>query len=561
MSFPHKLLSEEQRILFERSMERLDQGWNEEAGMLARSFNGREYHDLRGSCHYALGLLVRNAEGDQERAVRILEKVLNSQYLEDPDMPYYGDFPQDERRPAPPHEPLTDERFDAVSRYYLEKWIEQIRGKMQHHLRDAGYSEEKIGQIEGLARQSVLETVPVVWGNWDANWREFVATELAMILIFGEDKLDPELVQRIEEAACRAVFGSIRRWKDHVVPMNTNVELMHVFICAYYGERLGRQEYLDQAREAARDIAARYDETDSFAEFNSTTYYSVDLQALSTWRLYIRDPEIHEIGCRLEAGLWQNIAEMYHPGLNQVCGPFARNYDNDMALHSMLPAYLYLAFGEEKPFPLFNVETAAYIDAALNGTIVPDTVREQLLHWTGKQFVKKQFRELMERGLPGDDTTLCDVTATIDEDWMMGAMKGSRNTSGQLRSFAAFWKNGDEVLDMMLTRRVPGGREGEHLWTVYFNGTVEDDRLTMDVTPDLDRDLEVVFTIHGTRLSPDCIEKDRWTLPGAVFHVATDAGTPKVITIPNGLEIVYFWKEGSPAMHFELKRLLFSTKP
>ena len=349
------------RELFAETMLRLDQSYSEEAGMLTRTFRGRSMHDLRGSCHYALGLLIQDHPGDREKAETILHHVLGAQFAGNPESAFYGSFPFDDRLPAPPDEPFPGTHFDAFSRYYLEKWQEQIRGRFLNHLAEAGYRQDQISEIEGLARQSLLETVPVVWGNFDANWREFVVTELAMMLALAEDKLDPAVVREMEEAAKRGIAGSIRRWDNHIIPMNTNVELMHVFICGFFGERLKNVEYLSHARDAASDLAMRYHEFDSFAEYNSTTYNSVDLIALAMWRLYLKDPELVRIGTELEAGLWQNIADMYHPLLNQVCGPNARNYDDDMQKHSMLPALLYVAFDGKKPVPEWNMEKAGFI--------------------------------------------------------------------------------------------------------------------------------------------------------------------------------------------------------
>ena len=546
-------MSDRQIWLFEETMRRLDAQYDDTVGLLTHSFRARTMHDIRGSGHYALGLFVRDAVGDRERAGRILHKVLDAQFLSDPSMVFYGGFPFDDRMPEPPREPFPGDHFDATSRYYLEKWQEQIRGRFLKKLAEAGYAQEERYNIDGLWRQSLLETVPVVWGNFDANWPDFVATELAMILAVGAE-LPSELLARVEEAGRAAVYNSIRRWKQHVIPMNTNVELMHVFICGFFGEWLGEAAFLEHAREAVLDIRKRYEETMSFAEYNSVTYNSVDLSALAMWRLYLKDDTLVETGRFLEAGLWRNIAQMYHPGLNNICGPYSRNYDNDMAFHSMIPALLYLVYGEEKPQPLFNVETAGYIELAINGTCVPEDALEAMRAFTGPRREVKTYRELMERGCPGDDTTICTATARFEENWMVGAMRGSRNTSGQLRSLVAFWKRPDGAVDSLaLMRRMPGRQPGEHLWTVYFDGEVGEDEVTMRVRPDVDRDIEVYFQVVGKDLDPAMVASDRWTFPGMTFEVQTNAGQPDVRPTDAGLEIVYMVPEGTKELTFALR--------
>ncbi len=545
-------MSDRQVWLFEETMRRLDAQYDAAAGLLTRSFRARTMHDIRGSGHYALGLFVRDEEGDHARACRILNKVLDAQFLSDPSAVFYGGFPFDDRQPEPPHEPFPGEHFDAVSRYDLEKWQEQIRGKFLKKLAAAGYEREERYRIEDMWRQSLIETVPVVWGNFDANWPDFIATELAMILCVGAAP-GPELTQRMEEAGRAAVENSIRRWQRHVIPMNTNVELMHVFICGFFGEWLGDDAYLEQARKAASDIRRRYEETMSFAEYNSVTYNSVDLSALAMWRLYLKDEMLVETGCFLETNLWRNIAQMYHPGLNNVCGPYSRNYDNDMALHSMIPAFLYLVYGDEKPRPIFNVETAGYIDLALTGTLIPEDVREQMRTFQGPHRVTKTFRELIERGRPDDDTTLCTATARFEEHWMVGALQGSRNTSGQLRSLVAFWKEPEGAVDSLsLLRRMPGRQPGEHLWTVYFDGAVGEDDVAMRVRPEVDRDIEVYFDIVGKDLDPAMVQAEAWTFPGMTFRVETNAGEPEIRRTEAGLEIVYFVPEGSQDLEYRI---------
>ena len=41
----------------------------------------------------------------------------------------------------------------------------------------------------------------------------------------------------MDAAMERTVEGSLARYLDYVCPMNTNIELMHILICAFFGER------------------------------------------------------------------------------------------------------------------------------------------------------------------------------------------------------------------------------------------------------------------------------------------------------------------------------------
>ena len=98
-------MNDRQVWLFEETMQRLDAQYDDTAGLLTRTFRARTMHDIRGSSHYALGLFVRDEEGDHGRACRILHKVLDAQFLSDPSAVLYGGFPFDDRQPEPP-EPI-----------------------------------------------------------------------------------------------------------------------------------------------------------------------------------------------------------------------------------------------------------------------------------------------------------------------------------------------------------------------------------------------------------------------------------------------------------------------
>ena len=92
---------------------------------------------VRESSWYALGLLLRDADGDRQRAADILDAVLKQQYLT-PGVKWYGTY---RRTPEEP-EPASN---------------------------------------------------PVIWRGYDPNWRVFIGTTFAMILIEYPDRISPEL--------------------------------------------------------------------------------------------------------------------------------------------------------------------------------------------------------------------------------------------------------------------------------------------------------------------------------------------------------------------------------
>ena len=91
----------------------------------------------------------------------------------------------------------------------------------------------------------------------------------------------------------------------------------------------------------------------TFYEYNSPTYYGVNLFALGFWRRYAGSARLRELGAHMEAALWRDIATFYHPGLRNLCGPFMRAYGMDMTRYaSLLGLCIWGVVGREAaPFP------------------------------------------------------------------------------------------------------------------------------------------------------------------------------------------------------------------
>ena len=548
------LEKDEQKRLFARVMEELDKKYDPELHLL---WEGEQYHDVRDSGYYSLGLLARDGQGDRERAEKVIQAVLNLQMDGKEEDGFYGTFKRTEVEKLPPSEPFPGRCFDAHGRVYLEKWRETVEVKLKRRLMETGESREKANEIITMLGQSLCDTVPVVWEGFDPNWREFISTTFAMVLSMFEDKLDPQTVKAMDRAMVKSVTGSIARYNSWMYPMNTNVLLMHCLICIYYGERFENQEFYDHGIKALDKVIEDYKEFGNFAEFNSPTYYSVDLIALAAWKKLSGCSYLHQMGQWLEQELWNKIGAMYHPGLHNLCGPYSRAYETDMKDHTMLPSLLYIGLGAQyQEEPGFNCELGGNVELSILGTEIPSETRQSLLHYQGDRQVEMRYRELIEKNDPDDDSTVCTATAWIEENYMIGAMEGSRNTSHQLRSAVAFWKAPDgTVSNMVLMRREPG-TEPAHIRTVFFNNRAEKGEIEIQVTFDAERDIELFFNLEGTGLETEMIQTEGFKLPGMEIKVETDQPAPEVRQTSQGLEVVYpfHWTpEGKKTMNFNLK--------
>ncbi|MGI6108088.1 MAG: hypothetical protein ACOX8B_09175 [Lachnospiraceae bacterium] len=539
-------MTAERQELFDGAMERLDSAYDAAGGFVSGEVGRR---DVRASSHYALGLLMRDGPGDRERACGVIGRILDLQFLSDPEADWYGSYPLTDESPVPPAEPWPGECFTAEARYLLDKWTDLIDHRLEHSLAAEGFSAEQIGRIASLRNQAVNRTIPLVWRTYDANWREFISIEWITCLFAAGRKIPEQLKSRMGEALEKSVRGSVRRRRNYIVPMNTNVELMYALYCELTGELLQREDFRAEGRKAAGQILKKYREFHSFAEYNSSTYYAVDLMTLSLWRQAVQDETFRAAGAEMEEGLWENLSETYHPGLHNLCGPYSRCYEEEMQLHSMLPSILYAALGKNSGMPLAqNTEDPGLIDLALLGVEIPGRLKPSFLSFSGERCFRRQFRELIERGKPGEDTPLCTASGWLSDHVMAGVLSGSRNTSHQLRSAVVHWRTPEGKTAIISLMRRERGKEPGHLRTVFFDNTIERNRLSLTARCDVECDVDIYFRVSGCSLSPEMIEagqntensgREIWNFPGLRVLVRTDAGRPEVRMTDSGMEIAF----------------------
>lgn len=244
-------------------------------------------HLVRETSWYAVGLLARGGSGDAGRAVAAIAAVLDHQY-DAPGTAFHGSW----RRT--PEEP--DPGPDAAE-----------------------------------------------WRDYDPNWREFIGCTLLLVLREFAASLPPDLIRRIDRALALAAGGARAR---AVSPSYTNIALMG----AYLFDAVGHRHRIPGLRRAGAELARRVYEqwarTSAFPEFNSPTYYGVDLFALALWRSAAPSAVLRRLGAQLEHGLWQEIATRYHPGLRNLAGPFDRAYGMDMRRYAALLG-LWIGLGVE----------------------------------------------------------------------------------------------------------------------------------------------------------------------------------------------------------------------
>ena len=553
-------LSHEARVLVRETVDALAPCYDPSLHLVWRMRGGKKVYENRASLYYALGLMVLGKEDCLGTVEALCDAVIDLQ-IDAPTEIFHGAYLHPGQKM--PREGVLDyERLGTYGRYYLDCFYERLSDTFRLNLgKDsdlAPYSE----QIDELLRKAALDVHPMVYATYEPCSREFLPMCFAMLLEHFSDVLSPRLVRRIDHSCILAVEGAIIRSRTDFSPMNTNIQCMHVFVVDYFGKRLRHPEHCRYALDYAKGMLEAYRVCHAAAEYNSPTYCGVDLSTLGFWQRYGSSHELKAIGAELEKGIWEDMMAFYNPAMRNFCGPYSRAYELDMRLHTGFHALFYLGLGESVfPDHPYTYESDSNPLLVLGQVTIPEEAKKAVFAPREDVTVRRQFRELSERGDPAHNDALCTATAWISPDLMLGALSGSENPSYQLHPLVAFWRCGDGLGTIKLLRCLPNGRM-IHMHTVFFNGTAEKNHIAMDVHADVLRDVHVFFEIECDGIQEASISQDSWDLPGLHVQVSARAPKPFVERVDaRTLRVIYPAQVLLPdtmRMHFDLQ---FSLLP
>jgi hypothetical protein len=460
-------LSQNSRELLVESMRLEGAFWDNDARLLKNPRPQAGHFTaylVRESSWYSLALLLRDAPGDRRRAEEILATVLDEQYC-DPADPWFGTFRRSPEDPTP---------------------------------------------AKGGA----------MWESYDPNWREFIGTTFALILIEFPDRVSPYTAQRMYAAIDRAVNGEISQ--KRLVPTYSNVALMHGFLWSFAAEHDHRRDWREQSAHWSTEVYRLFRRHDAFDEYNSPTYYGVDLYALALWSSYGASPHMRAMGQRMEVRLWREIADSYNPGLHNLCGPFDRAYGIDMESYVSLFGVWMRSFADAgtAPLPPISAETDHVADiwfaphAALLNPHVPPDVMKKLVYFQGEHGLRKRVE--------GPRI----VTAWIGQNLMYGG-----ETTGKTRGADP----SKQFVPATIHWRTPAGTLG---WVSAVESSALDakaDRKGLSISTDG----SIRFHIEAKNARSELIQAALWTLPGLSVRVATDARQFHVEPSGSGLDVTF----------------------
>ncbi|MEU9704014.1 hypothetical protein [Streptomyces sp. NPDC047981] len=450
----------------------MDTLWDPDAALLrATPSLAPHTHMVRETIWYAVGLLSRGGADDRTRAVEAVESVLANQFSQ-PGQVAHGTW---RRWPGEP-----DPGPDAAE-----------------------------------------------WRDYDPNWREFIGTALLLILHEFEDDLPAALVTKIDHALALATAGSRQRG---VSAGYTNIALMAAYLYDGVGRRQDRPELCTAGEALATEVHALWARTGTFPEFNSPTYYGVDLYGLALWRGLSASPVLRGTGAEMESRLWEEIADRYHPELRNIAGPYDRSYGMDLQRYaSLLGLWIELVTaGAHAPLPSGGPDGAQHAHDwcfapcfALLAAVPTQEMSKRLTDFAGPRHVSTTVTAAPHRV----------ATSWIGERLLIGAQDtGSAQEAGR---FVETWTS--QYCPVAVHWKEPGTTGGVH-WLRAAPGTPVDARVDEEGVLRLvhragqSDDSPLRFEVCAPQTADEHITATRWELPGVTVQVAPAQGTDAVIS-------------------------------
>lgn len=473
-------LDQSGRFWTEHSLRWADARWDDSVALLRVPNPGRrmptvtQVHLVRETVWYAVGLLIRQQAGDVDRAIRAMDSLLNYQF-DQPGTVFHGTFYRAPEEPPPPEN-------------------------------------------------------PVEWRDYDPNWREFIMTVCIILLLEYDEFIPDALREKIMQALKLAAEGAFAR---NVRPEYTNIALMSAFMLDYAGEEFEEPLWREQGQQLAQAVYDLFKRQATFHEYNSPIYYGVDLYALALWRRYGLTAHFRSLGERMEIKLWQDIAQFYHAGMRNLCGPFDRSYGMDMNDYiSVLGLWIAsLVPREHAPLPDVDQDFKHAGDyffpplIALVEPQIPAALRPHFTAFQGERLIERQI----ESGRV--------ATAWLAEDMMLGGEVDHVNAdrSDQYHPATVHWKTASGLLAWSRLRSDSLLHAEARPRELHITG--EDMRA-------------IICDVHAQQADPNTIQADQWSLPGLKVRLDPAAAGLDVTPTEAGLR-VQLAAPGPLTLHFE----------
>ena len=286
------------------------------------------------------------------------------------------------------------------------------------------------GTFARFAESPRPEPGAIEWVDYDPNWRQFVGTTFSMVLRrFGDDALPGSTADRMRAAIDLAIAGEP---PERVAPSYTNIALMRSWLEIEHGDAARRAA----AEAYALEVVELFDQYGAFEEYNSPTYYGIDLYALALWARHSSSAVLTEHGRRIETAAWDDIARWWHAGLHNLCGPWSRAYGMDMTSYAALLG-LWIGDADPRAFPSLD----GPFDHSHDTTLAPmiDLVGSDVSAAAGDAIASFPGAHDVEQRITAGRV----ATGWLGDDVMLGGETGGPFPArGQYHPATAHWRGG-----------------------------------------------------------------------------------------------------------------------
>ncbi len=280
---------------------------------------------------------------------------------------------------------------------------------------------------------------------------DFVGSDLIIIYHRYRQLFPPDVMEKMEFLLKNVAHIT---YNKNQKPNYNNMAIMSSFIMEYVGRLYNLEEIQTRGMEKARAIVSGYRAYGTMCEYNTPTYYGVDVMGLSLWKELSYSKEMRELGIFLQESLWKEIAMYYNVNLRNMCGPYLRGYGMDMTRYNaVIGVPIAMAVDDEAlaPFPGIvggHYHDASYIAAFCElGVDLPGEAFREFREFSAPRF----FSRITPNYYEGDK--LKKATAQVNKDWMMGGLWGNLKVSGLLKVGTMHWKASQGLVGWLV---VPG---------------------------------------------------------------------------------------------------------
>jgi len=403
--------------LLEESMEWMDQYYDSDFGYLY-DFGGASAlrHETRSSVWYALGLMARNCGSDVEEAEKILSLVVGGQF-KNVSQQWYGTY---EKYPEEP----------AVG--------------------SADYPSD-------------------IYNSWDPNWRGFIGTVMIIILEEYGNLLKNETQELVMASLYNATVGDTYRVggvdHDNLYPAYSNPSIMRAFVSGWVGRKINDQNMTDAGEMYATEIFNLFNRSNTLSEFNSGTYTGVSVFGLTLWSRYLPSSSIMaQKGPEMLIGTWESVAQLWHPEMKNMAGPWDRSYGYDMNRYlSIMALWFWTIIGKDNSSLIKRPELMSHsadyafapmvaVLADFHAALLPEDLKKTL---TTFDVDERTFNA--QAYYPPYDTVPRNITTWLSHNLTIGAesfnqtdLGGPSTSQEAYNPVVAQWKVGKEIAFLSL---------------------------------------------------------------------------------------------------------------